>query len=174
MKLFSSGNRKVQTEQSTQVKTIEANRNILASLLSLSVKTGQVIDFEKALKYPLSSIHLSLANPDGARRTTAKSKLQGIQLDHCSNPVGRPKETLPDKRNVSAFIRTLMEIPENYEDLTWKFMKVLPRNYCRVDIVADTYQEMSIKSAERKKEVALKKLLFSQLSLKFNEILTNF
>ena len=184
LKLFSSGNRKVQTEQSTQVKTIEANRNILASLLSLSAKTGQVIDFEKALKYPLSSVPLSLANPDGARRTTAKSKLQGIILDHCSNPVGHPIETLPDKRNVSAFlidmmavIRTLTEIPENYEDLTWKFMKALPRNYCRVDIVADMYQEMSIKSAERKKRGCSEKIIIqsakSKIPRSFNEFLKN-
>ena len=184
LKLFSTGNRKVQIEPSTQVKTIEANRNNLASLLSLSAKTGQVIDFEKALKYPLSSVPLSLANPDGARRTTAKNKLQGIILDHCSNPVGHPKETLTDKRNVSAFlidmmavIRTLTEIPENYEDLTWKFMKVLPRNYCRVDIVADTYQEMSIKSAERNKRGCSEKISIqsakSKIPRNFNEFLKN-
>ena len=81
------------------MKTIEANRNVLASLLSLSAKTGQVVDFEKALKYPVSSVPLSLANPDGARRTPAKGKLQDIILDHCSSPVGHPKETLPDRRN---------------------------------------------------------------------------
>ena len=127
---------------------------------------------------------MSLANPDGARRTTAKSKLQGIILDHCSNPVGHPKETLPDKRNVSAFlidmmavIRTLTEIPENYEDLTWKFMKALPRNYCRVDIVADTYQEMSIKSAERNKRGCSEKIIIqsakSKIPRNFNEFLKN-
>ena len=158
--------RKVQTEQSTQMETIEANRNVLASFSFLSAKTGQVVDFEKALKYPLSSVPLSLANPDGARRTTPKSQLQGIILDHCSNPVCHPKETLPEKRNVSAFlidmmavIRTLTEIPENYEDLTWKFMKALPRNYYRVDIVADTYKEMFIKLAERNKRGCSEKII---------------
>ena len=184
LKLFASGNRKVQIEKSSQVRTIEANRNVLASLLSLSAKTGQVIDFEKALTYPLSSVPLSLANPDGTRRTTAKSKLQGIILDHCSKPVGHPKETSPDKSNVSAFlidmmavIRTLTEIPENYEELTWKFMKTLPRNYYRVDIVADTYQETSIKTAERNKRGCSEKIIIqsakSKIPRNFNEFLKN-
>ena len=62
--------------------------------------------------------------------------------------------------------------PENYEDLTWNFMKKLSRNYFRADIVADTYR-LSSQPKERK-DVALKRLLFSQPSLRFHKILTNF
>ena len=74
-------------------------------------------------------------------------------------------------------ILNLTEIPENYEDLTWKFMKALPRNYCRVDIVADTYQEMSIKSAERNKRGCSEKIIIqsakSKIPRNFNEFLKN-
>ena len=80
VKLFASMNRKVNIQNRSQVKTIETNRNVLGSLLSLSAKTGKVIDFEEALKHPLSSVPLSLANPDGSCRSIAKSKLQNIIL----------------------------------------------------------------------------------------------
>ena len=74
-------------------------------------------------------------------------------------------------------ILNLTEIPENYEDLTWKFMKALPRNYCRVDIVADTYQEISIKSAERNKRGYSEKIFIqsakSKIPRNFNEFLKN-
>ena len=44
---------------------IEANRNIIGKLLSISAKEEQRIDVEKALRYPLYSVPLCLANlPD--------------------------------------------------------------------------------------------------------------
>ena len=43
----------------------------------------------------------------------------------------------------------MTQIPDTCEELTWKFLKLLPQGYERIDIVADTYHEMSLKSAER-------------------------
>ena len=43
----------------------------------------------------------------------------------------------------------MTQIPDTYEELTWKFLKLLPQGYERIDIVADTYHEVSLKSAER-------------------------
>lgn len=72
------------------------------------------------------------------------------------SPVLHPRESKPPKETVSAFIvdmmasvRSITLVPETYEDLTWKFLQQLPSGYSRVDIVADTYQEVSLKSAER-------------------------
>ena len=45
----------------------------------------------------------------------------------------------------------MTEIPETYEELTWKFLRMLPLGYNRINIVCDTYQEHSLKSAERNK-----------------------
>ncbi|CAB4006806.1 Hypothetical predicted protein [Paramuricea clavata] len=47
-----------------------------------------------------------------------------------------------------ANIRMITGIPETYEDLTWVFIKTIPTGYTRIDIVADTYPENSIKAAE--------------------------
>ena len=43
----------------------------------------------------------------------------------------------------------MTQIPDTYEELTWKFLKLLRQGYELIDIVADTYHEVSLKSAER-------------------------
>ena len=58
-----------------------------------------------------------------------------------------------------ATIRAIKEIPETFEGLAWQLIKLLPSGYKRVDIVADTYQENSIKSMERKDRGDASKIL---------------
>ena len=48
-----------------------------------------------------------------------------------------------------ALIRTMVEIPSTFEEFAWKLIKSTPSGYSRVDIVADTYREISMKNAER-------------------------
>ena len=71
----------VSVEKDKKLKSVEVNQNILGLLLSASAKSGQVIDFAKALEYPLGPVPLSLANPDGSRRVTSKSKLLKVILN---------------------------------------------------------------------------------------------
>ena len=69
------------------------------------------------------------------------------------------------KQNISAYmvdlmalIRTLQAFPETYEELSKRLFEMLPLGYSSIDIVADAYQEVSLKYSEReKKEVYLKK-----------------
>ena len=61
-------------------KSVDVNRDIVAKLLPISVTEGKTIDFEKALKYPLGTIPLSMANADGTTRKTNKRKLGKIIL----------------------------------------------------------------------------------------------
>ena len=56
----------------------------------------------------------------------------------------------------------MKEIPETFEGLTWQLIKLLPSDYKHVDIVADTYQEHSIKTMKRKRH------LLNQQSQKFH------
>ena len=58
-----------------------SNRDVLGDLLRLTMKSGQVIDFKEALKYPLSPIPLSLSFPHDTKRSSAKSSLMKI-IDH--------------------------------------------------------------------------------------------
>ena len=48
---------------------------MLGNLITLSSKSGKLINFQNALTHPLCAIPLSIANADGSKRTTAKSKL---------------------------------------------------------------------------------------------------
>ena len=48
-----------------------------------------------------------------------------------------------------AALRSMVQIPKNYEELTWKLLSSFPKGSQRVDIVADTYRNVSIKAGER-------------------------
>eukprot|EP00794_Sanderia_malayensis_P010438 gene10438-biopygen7613 len=75
LKLFKSTSRNVVAKSSTQCKSVEANRNILGTLLAVSEKGGRVVDFDVALRYPLCAVPRSLVNPDGSRRITTKTRI---------------------------------------------------------------------------------------------------
>ena len=53
----------------------------------------------------------------------------------------------------------MTEIPDTYEDLAWKLVKMLPLGYSRIDIVFDAYQEKSLKSYERNKRCVSSKII---------------
>ena len=123
--LFSSTGQTVSVEKDKKLKSVEVNRNILELLFSASAKSGQVIDFAKALEYPLGSVPISLANPDGSRRVTSKSKLLKVILKHCNSQILHPRESQPPRQLVSAVVidmmaclRTVTQIPDTYEELT--------------------------------------------------------
>ena len=56
----------------------KVNRDVLEDLLSLTMKSGQVINFKEALKYTLPFIPLSLSFPNSTKRSPAKSSLMKI------------------------------------------------------------------------------------------------
>ena len=75
LSLFSDTNKSIEIKTSAKTKVVEFNRNIVGTLLAYSARNEKMIDFEKAFEYPLCSIALSSANPDGSPRSTTKSKL---------------------------------------------------------------------------------------------------
>ena len=171
---------KITVTKDNKAKTIEVNRNIIGNLLSFTVKTGRVIDFEKALQYPLSSIPLSISHPDGSRRETAKSKLKGIIVGYNMNEE-KPENEVGSKDvlivDMIAQIQTMQSIPCTYEGFAENFIKSLPTGYNRVDLIADTYKDFSIKAMERKKRGESKKVLIKSLQSKiphdFSRLLKN-
>ena len=122
-------------------RVFNVNRDILAKLLSISVRKGKTIDFEKALKYPLGDIPLSLANADGTMRKTNKRKLAKIILSRMET------EPLPNFQKqktafivyVMALIRTISNLPDTFERLAWKFHSYIPKGHYHVYLVADYY-----------------------------------
>ena len=133
---------------------IRANWDITGSLLSLSAQNNKPISLENALSYQLLPIPLCLSTADGKPRITAKSKLQEVVLkEGDSTIVDNPQEVVAESRHNSTYIvdlmaalRSMVQIPENYEELTWKLLSSFPKVFQRVDIVADTYRNISIKA----------------------------
>ena len=122
-------------------------------MLSFSARNSKLIYWENAL-YPLSPIPLCLSTADGKPRKTAKTKLQEVVLkEGDSTIVNNPREVVAESRHNSTYIvdsmpvlRSVVQIPENYEELTWKLLSSFPKVFQRVDIVADTYRNISIKA----------------------------
>ena len=107
------------------------------------MKSGQVIDFKEALKYPLAPILLSLGFPDGTKRSPAKSSLMKI-IDYA--------QVVEDGAytNVDAYIVDLMAgirvvgIFLTVEELLInRKLSIIPRDCRRVYLVADSYWEIS-------------------------------
>ena len=156
--LFNSLKKKITLKSK---KSVEVNRDILAKLLSISMKKCRVIDFDKALTCPLSPVPLSLCNADSSMRKTDKSKLLkkilAMQITQT--------ESTHDRTNTiyildfMALIRTMSNLPETFEGLASRVIKSVPTGFKRVEIIADCYFENSIKNSERMKRGTSTKIL---------------
>ena len=182
VKLFKQCCQKVNLLKDGKMKTLEVNRNIISTLLAISAKTNRVIDFNMALEYPLSPVPLNIANADGSRRITVKSKLNEIIMKK-STLIDHETE-MPTGNDVSAYIVDLMALvrtqritPLTYEDLALQVIGVIPKGYKKVDIVADTYRSKSIKDPEHFKRGCTDRVIVnsvvSRLPRNFNDFLKN-
>ena len=183
IQLFKNTGKTVVVKSENKKLVFEVNRNILGKLLAFSTKTGRQIDFERALTYPLSPIPLSLANPDGSCRTTAKSRFVEIILSYCNTSTD-PKDVCIPKEEISAYlvdlmalIRTLPGLFDTYRDLSSSLFTMLPAGYDQIDIVSDTYRERSLKDPERVKRGTASKVMIqsshSKIPRNFSEFLKN-
>ena len=74
------------------------------------------------------------------------------------NPKGNENFAQAPCENVSDFVinfitlvQTLTVIPKTFENFIWKIIKMLSVGCTTLHVVADSYREVSIKSAERNK-----------------------
>ena len=160
--LFSSTKRKTKRKKDNSSEVIKANRNVLGKLLTLSANARQPIDFQKALTYPLYDVPLSLAFPDGTQRSNQKCMLLNIikKTKKVEDPKQQTSRTTPAKEvttlivDMIAHYRVISQnLPATFRDWIEKFLRTVHNDekYNRIDIVADTYREFSIKSGEREK-----------------------
>ena len=163
-------------QKSKKIDSTYINRNILSTLVSYSVKSGKAIDFTEALKFPLSPVPLSLCHGDGTKRKNKKSDLIGIILNY------QTEEVHPKVENKScvyildlmANIRQIKDVPSTFEELAWRILKSVPRGYSRVDIVADSYLDVSIKSSERNQRGESNKVIIKSAYMKIPREFHNF
>ena len=164
---FQSPKLKVSSEKKSKV--IDANRNIIGKLLSLSARYEKPINFENAFQYPLYPVPLNLAYPDGSKRESQKSKLLEAILPNIKEYQGIDLD-----RDNSAFVVDLIaqirlcttNCSGTFKDLIEKILLSIPKGFKRVDIIADTYREVSIKNQERAHRGQGGKIIIGSISSK--------
>ena len=106
---FNKALKTVTIKNKNKVKVMEVNRNINNSFLSFTNKSGKSINFEVALKYPLSPVPLSIANADGRKRKTNKAKLKKIIYKN-----GEAKEDVVLGRGKDGYVLDMIETFEGW------------------------------------------------------------
>ena len=146
---------KAKVTRNGKTEVIRVNRKAIGKLLAISTKYEKKIDFEVALIYPLTivpfSLPFSLSNPDSSQRVTPKSKPMEVFLQYQEE--NDAVVEIDAKIFVVDFIAQIRvitkEIPETCEQLSLKVLQAIPKSYEHVDLVANTYSLVSIKTAER-------------------------
>lgn len=157
--------RDIQPKEGNKTQIVTANRNILGKLLSLTARFQKPIDFKKALEYPLYPVPLSLSFPDGTKRQTQKSKLLEV-LSIKNHQTKSEKQATTLVIDMIAQYRSITNVPESFEDLIVQFLNAIPKSYDRVDIIADCYRSVSIKSGEREKRGSSTKVFVASVKSK--------
>ena len=76
MQLFNQANKRILRSNTNKVvKIIKINCKIIGRFLAISIRNRKLIDFERATKYSLAPIPLSICNLDGTMRRTSVSVL---------------------------------------------------------------------------------------------------
>ena len=108
------------------------------------------------MRYPLCEVPLGLASVNGTMRKPKKSKLANIITSNTFT-TDISKQQNAYIIDVMAYIRTMVNLPDTYERLAWQFLSGIPKGFSRIDLVADSYFNNSIKDAERIKRGTSKK-----------------
>ena len=159
---------KAKVTRNGKTGVIEINRKAIGKLLAISLKFEQKIDFEVALTYPLTIVPLSLSNPDNSQRVTPKSKLMEVFLQYQEE--NDAVVEIDAKIFVVDFIAQIRvitkKIPETCEQLSLNVLQAIPKGYERVDLVANTYSLVSIKTAERNERGSSSKMSIKSVKYK--------
>ena len=131
----------------------------MGRLLSISLKESKTIDFVKALHYLLCEISLRIANADGTMRKTNKSKLANIMISNTFT-TDISKQRTAYITDFMAYIITIVNLPDTYEQLTWQFLYGIPKGFSCTDLVADSYFSNFIRDIERLKRGTSKNIIF--------------
>ena len=97
-----------------------------------------------------------------------KSKLtyvltEGVKLkdSKADNSVKSIKENATFVIDLIAAIPTMTNLRNTYKEFVWNFVPTLRRGFKRLDIVADTYRENSIKGGERSTRGSSQKVIIA-------------
>lgn len=134
------------TSSQNRLVEIRAERNIFGRALLLSQE--REISLEMLLSYPLGPVPWALATADGCPTKTDKAKLlHALEIKGVVDDPPKVEECIYMIDGM-AYFQALISIPETFGELAEIVLSRFPK--CkRIDFVADTYSDVSIKNIER-------------------------
>ena len=126
-----------------KTNTAEVNRSTLSAPNSYSIKHAVALDFRQLLQYHLWPVSLSICNGDGTTRRLNKIKLKEVLIIGVGSSDKSVLASFPEVFLVDliALINTMVfELSLTYEEFAQKLMQRIPKNYKRVDLLADDYK----------------------------------
>jgi hypothetical protein len=136
-----------------KTKELAFQRDILGLLVAHSNKHKMGINLEKALAFPLAPVAIALSTADGGIRKTVKSKLYQACMDDLTilsvDDLPRRELLKTYFMDLAAAIRSLVGHMNTIRDMAMEILKTIPKQYSKIFIVCDTYNEDSIKKGER-------------------------
>ena len=128
---------------------VKADRQTYARLIT--IQQHRNVDLKEVLKYELSALPLSIANPDGSLCKTVKSKLHSVLEPSIPQILSPPSNTIA----IFDAMVLLCKLPpflETFGDISDHILSKITKGSGRiVFFVTDHYREYSIKSMERER-----------------------
>ena len=150
LKTFSSINKKKQVKTTGRSIILKADRSLFGRIIVMA--QARDLRMELILAFPLGPLPWSLATPDGFLRKTNKATLSNSLQSNM--PVD---ERIPDNSAVvidgMALVQKLKADQLSFGEVAESLLSMVLREgaHCkRLDVVFDTYNELSIKNIERK------------------------
>ncbi|XP_053399793.1 uncharacterized protein LOC123523028 [Mercenaria mercenaria] len=164
LKTFSSIQKTKKTKISGNEYILKADNKLFGHMVL--VASSRHLDMKEVLRHPLGPLPWALANCDGTLKKTNKSSL-ARKLDKradSGDTVPQSSACVVDAmmivNKISGENRTFEDLSENIFDTVLRCGK----NCSRIDVVFDTYRNISIKNAERRNRGSDNGLRFCHIS----------
>ena len=141
---------------------VRADRGFFSRLVVLA--QTRYMDLQRVFHYSLGPLPSALATPDGQLAKMSKSTLLDTLEKDC-----QPAESVPPGAtwivDAMAILQSMFSPPRTFAHLAEQVFLITCKPFangsCRVDFVADTYPDISIKEAERSQRAAAGRLLWT-------------
>ena len=156
LKTFSSMGKKKRGSEATQASVAKSTRDLFCRLLVIGL--AHKLSMEKLMSYPLGTLPLSIATPDGSPIKTVKSTLLKVSEENAealttiSPGVAWIVDTMAILQVTKTTIR--MTYSELVSTVLNSIIRSIPSEGC-IDWVVDAYPEVCIKNVERDRRIII-------------------
>lgn len=164
-------------KQKTRLVAVESTKELFAKIAIIA--QTRTVDLKELLSFPLIELPLSLSEPDGTLKKTAKSRLlHAVEGD--TAPVEMLQEDHAFIVDGMAYVRQVKSGGLTFDQFSTKLLKAIVNaslSASRLDIVFDVYFKTSIKDVERQRrstgEMAIKQIVSSAPIKQWGQLLSS-